>query len=168
MGWLSDTALRFAALTGRTELVRALLGDPNVDPNTICGGGQTALHSAARSGSTDVVGLLLRMPCIEPRRADNAGRTAYDVACAMQQQQQQQLHVEAGEEAVAAGGGGGGMYEYTSVTTVSNLLVWQSMHVNVHTSTRTLSLICQQSALIVLFAAALMSMCACLSVWATM
>ena len=112
--------------------MRALLGDPNVDPNAICGGGQTALHSAARSGSTDVVGLLLRMPCIEPRRADNAGRTAYDVACAMQQQQQQQLHVEAGEEAVAAGGGG----MYTSVTTVSNLLVWQSMHV--HTSARTL------------------------------
>lgn len=58
-----NDAIRLASHKGYTEVVKALLEDPNVDPSC---GGNYPIRSAMIKGYTDLVELLLKYPNVDP------------------------------------------------------------------------------------------------------
>ena len=72
------TALYFAAVMGRTDLVKVLL-EHGANPNLADKYGRTALHAAAREGDANMVSELLKHGA-NPKKKDEDNKTAYDIA----------------------------------------------------------------------------------------
>lgn len=71
------TALQHACLEGSLDVVEALLGCAEVDPNACCGGGWTALMLACDAGAPPaVLDALLAHPAIDVNVANDYGRSA--------------------------------------------------------------------------------------------
>jgi len=68
---LGRTSLSWAAGEGRDEVVKLLLGCPNVNPNMADEVGRTPLLWAAERGHHTVVRLLLEREDVNPNTPDN-------------------------------------------------------------------------------------------------
>ena len=74
------TLLHYAALQGKTEVVKLLLAAPGINVNLADSYGKTPLILASQNGRTEVVKLLLGAPGIDVNRADKDGNTPLRVA----------------------------------------------------------------------------------------
>lgn len=74
------TPLSFAAEKGHDSLVRLLLNDPRVDPNSKGRRGRTPLSYTAANGCDAVVNLLLEVPGIQPDLEDDLERSPLSCA----------------------------------------------------------------------------------------
>ena len=75
-----EFALFSAAYNGRTEAVKALISQPNIDVNAQNEDGITALILAAFHGHTEVVKALISQPNIDVNAQDKDGDTALMLA----------------------------------------------------------------------------------------
>ena len=64
-----------------SEVVKLLLGDPQIDVNKGFYGNETLLHLAANNGETEVAKLLLEFPAIDMNKVDQLGFSILASAC---------------------------------------------------------------------------------------
>ncbi len=74
------TPLSCAAEKGHPDIVKALLANPNVKPDTLDNNGRTPLSYAVTGGHFDIVETLLANPHVKINQADNNGRTPLSYA----------------------------------------------------------------------------------------
>ncbi len=76
----NETALHKATRSGQLEVVKMLLGRPEIDVDAVTSDSETVLHLAAESGQLKMVQLFLERRGIDVDAANALGRTALHIA----------------------------------------------------------------------------------------